>query len=232
MGGYQSREIDMTPFIAGGRGPKQNMFFTSAFVGDPLATGVVLSTQGPFAGFVVSGKTDAAGTYDGAELHDVIVDLDVKLTDFIGELYIGNVFGDKKDVPAVDAKASATYLASDPRMPGVQIFADATGGDILPVLMDGADGRLKVDSNIQSVQGVSADGFAAFQATKVPVDVIPETKVVSKPLPSPSVSDSLQKPALSTLHEDRLDALAEKHGFVLVRKNRNDPNSGPVASGK
>lgn len=88
---YESKDLDVTRFIAGGSGAKQNEFEINAdsfaTVIHPAAnTASAMDLEGlvPFS-FIVGG-TNSTAALQGLDTHDVVIEYDMELLDFIGAI--------------------------------------------------------------------------------------------------------------------------------------------------
>jgi hypothetical protein len=107
---YESKDLDVTAFIAGGSGAKQNEFeinsdggygaiHTAVNVASPLdLEGVV-----PFS-FIVGG-TNSTAALQNTNIHDVVIEYDMELVDFIGGINLLTPVGVGEDSPSMEKTA-------------------------------------------------------------------------------------------------------------------------------
>jgi hypothetical protein len=214
MAGYQTRVIDMTPFVAGGFGANQRIFQNAVFSAAQATTAVAQTQAAPCA-FLVTGSGDAGGSTNGVETHDVIVRVRVRLSDFIGTQYIANG-------PGVEQKWQLPLDAARP-VPGSAIMLAMNSGAgyiARPIVSDGGD-HLQVGGDASNPVPVD---LKPTQANTVPVNVkvVPDMKDAEIPPPPQLLRHPIRSPF--PLESD-LRVAAKSLGFVLVSKS--DVNAPP-----
>jgi hypothetical protein len=210
MAGYESRLIDMKPYIANGGGSRQNSFLTSAYQAGASTTAVI-QTRGAPCGFLVAGLGDAGGSMNGFETHDVIVRCRLRLRDFIGTQYITNGFGGPR---RPDEKVGVSPVQTGPALPGVVVHG----------LADITDNSTTVPMEVTPFGHPAikiADGFGSSVGNPLHVDVVTDSKDKTQrppegPIPGPP--PLRQVPPEPSTSVPALHSAAKQLGFVLVRK--------------
>lgn len=106
---YESKDLDVTSFIAGGSGAKQNEFEINADSGATAvhsATNTVtaMDLEGivPFS-FLIGGTNSTAGLQN-TNVHDVVIEYDMELLDFIGGMNLLAPVGVGETAPSAPAR--------------------------------------------------------------------------------------------------------------------------------
>lgn len=245
MAGYQSRIIDLMPFVAGGFGPKQRIFQVTQYSGLPTSTGSAQAVRENMATFLVAGAADTA--FNGFETHDVIIRLRVRLMDFIGMLYAAGVVGEAKTAsgrapgafPAPDysGPVSAVNALQYNRFPGASYHWDSQPG-VASINNTGLTPWVKLigDNAGATSTEVQTDAFGNLKVSVLPDEKknpesskeeqkkTDQSATIEGPIPGPPPLKPIQptpSTSVSVLH-----SAAKQMGFVLIRKGDvNTPGS-------
>jgi len=111
---YESMDLDVTGFIAGGSGPKQNEFEINADSAQTawwpaFGTATALDGEGlvPFS-LIVAG-TNSTAALQNLDVHDVVIEYEMELLDFIGSMTLLAPVGVAVETPSGAERVAELY---------------------------------------------------------------------------------------------------------------------------